>query len=63
MVQRRSEKEEADSFDKVARLVVGGDPPKWLVRHFKMGGKLRAPSPCHDATTYAVGDDGASKRD
>jgi hypothetical protein len=35
MVQRTSSEEEADSFDKVARLVAGGDPPKWLARHFK----------------------------
>ena len=35
MVRRTSDEEEADSFDKVARLVAGGDPPKWLVRHFK----------------------------
>ena len=35
MVRRTRDEEEADSFDKVARLVAGGDPPKWLVRHFK----------------------------
>jgi hypothetical protein len=35
MAQRPSDEEEADSFDKVARLVAGRDPPKWLVRHFK----------------------------
>ena len=29
------DQEEADSFEKVARLVAGGDPPKWLAGYFK----------------------------
>jgi hypothetical protein len=58
------DEDEADSFEKVARLVGGRNPPPWLVKHFKtLGGKLGAPSLSRHATANTVGDRRASHGD